>query len=426
MGGVKSGSSPRNISTGLGDRFGSCCVKTLLAASFSRKFNSTEMLSPHETFTKATLFSFLAPRCRCSRRFLKRDADFKPLLTHWVSSRIVLRTEAVHRMPVACSTGVKAGHGLTRVLSFGSPSGWRDQRTVHRTPRVHHIARRRGGGVAGRGTRTTTGKLPHIGVLVSRRLRTRSLMRSGAVCMLSAIRKAEHQGRVPLYRRRSHRAEEFAEERPARRQRHRRPLCHSDYSRPGSHPNNPDCHGAWRALAVGAIDSLARPGGNVTGLSMMDAEIGGKRVQLLRELIPNLSRIAVVTAPTTSPFGPPFVEDLRVAATSAGLGFEPILIGGPSEFRSAFAAMDKAGVQAAVIQMFFDPHRAILMTSRRISARYMSGSRDVTAAGGLVSMAANSPELHERAAFYDEKILKGAKPSRSTGNSPQNFRLRLT
>src|SRR5258706_85322 len=64
-------------------------------------------------------------------------------------------------------------------------------------------------------------------------------------------------------------------------------------------------HGA--PLQLGAIDSLARPGENVTGLSMMDAEIGGKRVQLLRELIPNLSRIAVLaTTPTNSPFGPPF------------------------------------------------------------------------------------------------------------------------
>ena len=68
---------------------------------------------------------------------------------------------------------------------------------------------------------------------------------------------------------------------------------------------------------------------------MMDAEIGGKRVQLLRELIPNLGRIAVLaTTPTTSPFGPFFVEDLRLAATSAGLSFEPkIMIGGASEFR---------------------------------------------------------------------------------------------
>ena len=141
----------------------------------------------------------------------------------------------------------------------------------------------------------------------------------------------------------------------------------------------------------------------------MDAEIGGKRVQLLRELIPNLSRIAVLaTTPTTSQFGPPFVEDLRLAATSAGLGFEPILIGGPSEFRSAFAEMGKANVQAVVVQAFFDPYRGILIDlASRYRLPYMSGSQEVTAAGGLVSMAANWSQLYERAASYVDKILKG-------------------
>jgi putative ABC transport system substrate-binding protein len=184
-------------------------------------------------------------------------------------------------------------------------------------------------------------------------------------------------------------------------------------------------HGA--PLQLGAIASLARPGGNVTGLSMMDAEIGGKRVQLLRELIPNLSRVAVLaTTPTTSPFGPPFVEDLRLAATNAGLGFEPILIGGPSEFRSAFAAMDKAGVQAVVIQTFFDPYRAILADlATKYRLAYMSGSRDVTAAGGLVSMAANLPELYERAAFYVDKILKGAKPADLPVEQPTKFQVAI-
>jgi putative ABC transport system substrate-binding protein len=184
-------------------------------------------------------------------------------------------------------------------------------------------------------------------------------------------------------------------------------------------------HGA--PLQLGAIDSLAQPGGNVTGLSMMDAEIGGKRVQLLRELIPNLGRIAVLaTTPTTSPFGPPFVEDLRLAATSAGLRFEPILIGGSSEFRSAFAAMDKAAVQAVVIQTFFDPYRATFI---ELAAKYriasMSGSRDVTAAGGLVSMAANLPELYERAAFYVDRILKGAKPRDLPVEQPTKFQVAI-
>jgi len=184
-------------------------------------------------------------------------------------------------------------------------------------------------------------------------------------------------------------------------------------------------HGA--PLQLGAINSLARPGGNVTGLSAMDAEIGGKRVQLLRELIPNLSRIAVLaTTPTTSSFGPPFVEDLRLAATSVGLGFEPILIGGPSEFRSAFAEMSKANAQAVVVQAFFDPYRGTLIDlASKYRLPYMSGNKEVTAAGGLVSMAANWSQLYERAAFYVDKILKGAKPGDLPVEQPTKFDVTL-
>jgi putative tryptophan/tyrosine transport system substrate-binding protein len=184
-------------------------------------------------------------------------------------------------------------------------------------------------------------------------------------------------------------------------------------------------HGA--PLQLGVIDSLARPGGNVTGLSLMDAEIGGKRVQLLRELIPNLSHIAVVaTTPTTSPFGPAFVEDMRMAAERAGLAFEPMLIGGPNEFRSAFATMDKARVQAVVIQTFFDPYGAILIDlAAKYRLAYMSSSRDVTAAGGLVSMAANLTELYERAALYVDRILKGAKPADLPVEQPTKFQVAI-
>jgi len=154
----------------------------------------------------------------------------------------------------------------------------------------------------------------------------------------------------------------------------------------------------------------------------MDAEIGGKRVQLLRELIPNLSRIAVLaTTPTTSPFGPPFVEDLRLAAASAGLGFEPILIGGSSEFRSAFAEMGKANVQAVVVQPFFDPYPILIELAFKYRLPYMSRNQEVTAAGGLVSMAADWSQLYERAAFYVDKILKGAKPGDLPVEQPTKF-----
>jgi putative tryptophan/tyrosine transport system substrate-binding protein len=184
-------------------------------------------------------------------------------------------------------------------------------------------------------------------------------------------------------------------------------------------------HGA--PLQLGVIASLSRPGGNVTGLSLMDAEIGGKRVQLLRELMPNLARIAVIaTTETTSPFGGPFVEDLRLAASRAGLQFEPILIGGPSEFRSAFAIMAKAQAQAVIVQTFFDPYRDILIElAAKYRIAYMAASREVTAAGGLVSMVANLPLLYERAAFYVDKILKGAKPADLPVEQPTKFEVAI-
>ena len=180
-------------------------------------------------------------------------------------------------------------------------------------------------------------------------------------------------------------------------------------------------HGA--PLQLGAIDSLNRPGGNVTGLSAMDAEIGGKRLQVLHELIPNLSCVAVLaTTSTTTRYSGPFVEDLRSAAGKAGIRFEPILIGGSSEFRTAFAAMAKAGAQAVIVQPFFDPHHVIIIDlAAKYRLAYLSGSRQVTAAGGLVSMAANYSELYERAAFYVDKILKGAKPGDLPVEQPTRF-----
>jgi putative ABC transport system substrate-binding protein len=184
-------------------------------------------------------------------------------------------------------------------------------------------------------------------------------------------------------------------------------------------------HGA--PLQLGAVNSLARPGGNVTGLSAMDAEIGGKRLQLLRELIPNLGCVAVLaTTATTARFSVPFVEDLRSAAGRAGIRFEPILIGGPSELRTAFAAMAKAEAQAVVVQPFFDPQGAVLVElAAKYRLAFLSGSRSVTAAGGLVSMAANWSQLYERAAFYVDKILKGAKPADLPIEQPTKFDVTL-
>jgi putative tryptophan/tyrosine transport system substrate-binding protein len=157
---------------------------------------------------------------------------------------------------------------------------------------------------------------------------------------------------------------------------------------------------AGAPLQSGFIDSLAHPGGNVTGLSAMEAEIGGKRLQLLRDLIPSVDRIAVLASTTaTDPFSGPYVENLRLAATRIGLQLEPVLINGPNRFEGAFAAMAKANAKAVIIQPLFDPHRAVLVelaTKHRLAL--MSGSRETIAAGGVISISANFPLLYERSA----------------------------
>jgi putative ABC transport system substrate-binding protein len=157
----------------------------------------------------------------------------------------------------------------------------------------------------------------------------------------------------------------------------------------------------------------------------MDAEIGGKRLQLLRELVPGLARVAVLASnPTTDPFSGPFVEDLRLAARRAGLRLEPVLVNGPHEFADAIAAMAKAEAQAVIIQGLFDPHRTILLelaTKHRLAL--MSGSRETTAAGGLVSISANFVVLYERVAPYVDKIIKGANPANLPVEQPTKFQV---
>jgi putative ABC transport system substrate-binding protein len=145
---------------------------------------------------------------------------------------------------------------------------------------------------------------------------------------------------------------------------------------------------AGAPVQSGLIDSLAHPGGNVTGLSAMDAELGGKRLQLLRDVIPNLARVAVLassaSSATTDLFSRPFVDDMQAAATIAGIRLVPVLVNGPNDFENAFAAMAKAEAQAVIVQGLFDPHRAIIL---ELAAKHrlpiMSGNRATAAAGGL-------------------------------------------
>jgi putative ABC transport system substrate-binding protein len=182
---------------------------------------------------------------------------------------------------------------------------------------------------------------------------------------------------------------------------------------------------AGAPLQSGFIKSLSEPGGNVTGLSAMDAEIGGKRIQLLRDLIPNLKCVGVLAStPTTDPFSRPYVADIVAAGEGAGLRIEPVLIGGPSEFQEAISYMAQAGAQAVIVQGIFEPHAKTLqeLASRHRMA-LMFSNRPAVAGGGLVSISANFLLLYERAAHYVDKIIKGANPGHLPVEQPSKFQV---
>jgi putative ABC transport system substrate-binding protein len=180
---------------------------------------------------------------------------------------------------------------------------------------------------------------------------------------------------------------------------------------------------AGAPLQAGLIKSLAQPGGNVTGLSSMEAELGTKRLQLLVDMIPSLKRVAVLGA-RTDPFTGPYVRDFQDAAARIGLQLQAVLVDGPREFEGAFSEMSKAAAQAVVIQPLFQPHTSkVVELAAKHRLAVMSSYRDTTQAGGLISYSADHAAYFQRAAIFVDKILKGAKPSNLPVEQPAKFEL---
>ena len=178
---------------------------------------------------------------------------------------------------------------------------------------------------------------------------------------------------------------------------------------------------AGAPLQTGLVKSLAHPGGNVTGLSSMEAELGSKRLELLVSIIPGLKRVAVLGA-RTDPFTRPYVEDFENAAGSIGLQLHPVLIDAPSEFDNAFEEIRKSGVQAVVIQPLFQPQtKEIVQLAAKHHLAVMSSYRDTTQAGGLISYSADHSAYFQRAAIFVDRILKGVKPGDLPVEQPTQF-----
>jgi putative ABC transport system substrate-binding protein len=176
-------------------------------------------------------------------------------------------------------------------------------------------------------------------------------------------------------------------------------------------------------VSAGLVESLARPGGNITGLSNIGAELSGKRLELLKETNPKFSHVAVLWNPEYPGLALAFKES-QAAAGALGLQLQSLEVRGPEDFESAFkAAADRhTGALYVPTSQFFNRHRAKLAelaVKSRLSAIY--SDREYVEAGGLMSYGANLADLYRRAATYVDKILKGAKPAELPVEQPMKF-----
>jgi putative ABC transport system substrate-binding protein len=178
-------------------------------------------------------------------------------------------------------------------------------------------------------------------------------------------------------------------------------------------------------VGSGLVPSLAHPRGNVTGLSLMLPEISAKRLQLLKEVLPRVSRVAVLWHPDI-PWHTPMLKAIDAALPSLGLQALPIAVRGPDEFEEAFSTMTKGQVGA----LFVGDNPAYLIHRDRLLALAgkhrlptLFGHREFVPAGGLMSYGPSLADLFRRAAGYVDKIRKGAKPADLPVDQPSNFEL---
>jgi putative tryptophan/tyrosine transport system substrate-binding protein len=177
-------------------------------------------------------------------------------------------------------------------------------------------------------------------------------------------------------------------------------------------------------VGAGLVASLARPGGNVTGLSNMQIELGGKRLELLKE-VKKLFRVAVLQIPS-APATLPQMKEMEAAASSLGVQLQPVNWERPEDLKNAFSAMTKGRADALIT--FSGPRFGLyrtqiidLATKNRLPTMYPDTI--YADAGGLMSYGAKTADLYRRAAVYVDKILKGAKPAALPVEQPMKFEL---
>jgi putative ABC transport system substrate-binding protein len=174
-------------------------------------------------------------------------------------------------------------------------------------------------------------------------------------------------------------------------------------------------------VAEGYVTSLARPGGNITGLSNMTTQLVGKRLELLTEAVPGVARVAVL-----GPTGHPDWSELAVAAQVLGIQLHTLPVASPDEFEPAFAVAMREHADAFIVlpAPITNYHRrqiVKLVTQSRLPAMY--ALKAYVEVGGLMAYGPSIPALYGRAAYYVDRILKGAKPADLPVEQPTKFEL---
>ena len=178
-------------------------------------------------------------------------------------------------------------------------------------------------------------------------------------------------------------------------------------------------------VGSGLVASLAQPGGNVTGVSNLGTELGGKRLEIVREAVPKVTRVAVLRN-AGNPAHQNMFKEIELAARSLGLRLQALEIRSANDFEDAFlaATKERSGALTVIEDPLWSINRRVIVelaAKNRLPAMYPE--QDFVQAGGLMSYAPSAADLYRRAATYVDKILKGAKPADIPVEQPMKFEL---